>query len=71
MSLPFNTQALPELSEEEMKILSAIIIQNGLMIQQLQLTMELQEKEQEAEREREHLRKEKEEEEKKEDEMKE
>jgi len=33
MSLPFNTNNLPELTEEETKILMAAIMKNGLMIQ--------------------------------------
>ena len=32
MSFPFNTITLPELTKEEMKILSAIIMQNSLIV---------------------------------------
>jgi len=45
MSLPFNTTTLPEPTEEEMKALMAVIMQNGLMIQQLQLMVVLRQKE--------------------------
>jgi len=45
MSLPFNTANLPEPTEEEMKALMAIVMQNGLMIQQLQLMVVLKQKE--------------------------
>jgi len=45
MSLPFNATNLPEPSEEEMKSLMAIIMQNGLMTQQLQLMVALRQKE--------------------------
>jgi len=64
MSLPFDTNNLPELTEEEMKILMAAIIQNGLMIQQLQLVVVLRQKKIEKEenrRQRERNEKEKEE----------
>jgi len=37
MSLPYNITNLPEPTEEELKTLMAIVMQNGLMIQQLQL----------------------------------
>jgi len=47
MSLPFDTTILPELTEEEIKVLMAVIMQNGLMIQQLQLTVALKQKEEE------------------------
>jgi len=47
MSLPFNATTLPELTEEETKILMATIMQNGLMIQQLQLMVALKQKEEE------------------------
>jgi len=54
MSLPFNTTVLPEPTEEEMKVLMAVVMQNGLMIQQLQLMVVLKQKEiEEEERERE------------------
>jgi len=58
MSLPFNSQTLPELTEEEVKALSTIIMQNGLMIQQLQLMMEMHKMEQAEEEEKECQRKE-------------
>jgi len=45
MSLPFNTTALPEPTEEEIKALMAIVMQNGLMIQQLQLMVAMRQKE--------------------------
>jgi len=41
MSLPFDSKTLPVLTKEETKVLSAIIMQNGLMIQQLQLAMDV------------------------------
>jgi len=44
MSLPFNTTNLPEPTEEEMKILMAAIMQNGLMVQHLQLMVALRQK---------------------------
>jgi len=54
MSLPFDTTTLPEPTEEEIKVLMAVIMQNGLMIQQLQLMVALKQKEiEEEERERE------------------
>jgi len=49
MLLPFNTTNLPEPTEEEMKVLMAIVMQNGLMIQQLQLMVALKQKEIEEE----------------------
>jgi len=53
MSLPFDATTLPELTEEETKTLMAAIMQNGLMIQQLQLMVALRQKEmEEEERER-------------------
>jgi len=52
MSLPFDTTTLPELTEEETKVLMAAIMQNGLMIQQLQLMVALQQKEMEKEESR-------------------
>jgi len=61
MSLPFDTTTLPELTEEETKILMATIIQNGLMIQQLQLMVALKQKE---EKQREEERRERERDEK-------
>jgi len=45
MSLLFNTTTLPEPTEEEMKALMAVIMQNGLMIQQLQLMVAMRQKE--------------------------
>jgi len=45
MSLPFNTTTLPEPTEEEMKALMAVVMQNSLMIQQLQLMVALRQKE--------------------------
>jgi len=53
MSFPFTTTTLPEPTEEEMKALMAIIMQNGLMIQQLQLMVALKQKEIEEEKSRE------------------
>ena len=44
MSLPFDATTLPELTEEETKTLMAAIMQNGLMIQQLQLMVALKQK---------------------------
>jgi len=49
MSLPFDTTTLPEPTEEEMKALMAVVMQNGLMIQQLQLMVVLRQKEIEKE----------------------
>ena len=60
MSLPFNTIALPEPTEEELKTLMAIIMQNGLMIQQLQLMVALKQKEIEEEELREESRRQRE-----------
>ena len=45
MSLPFNTTTLPEPTEEEIKALMAVVMQNGLMIQQLQLMVVIRQKE--------------------------
>jgi len=56
MSLPFNTTTLPEPTEEELKTLMAVVMQNSLMIQQLQLMVALQQKEIEKEEEREESR---------------
>jgi len=62
MSLPFDATTLPELTEEETKTLMATIMQNGLMIQQLQLMVALRQKEiEEEERERERQQQEEEE----------
>jgi len=52
MSFPFNTTTLPEPTEEEMKVLMAAVMQNGLMIQQLQLMVALKQKEIEKEERR-------------------
>ena len=45
MLLPFDTTNLPEPTEEEIKTLMAIVMQNGLMIQQLQLMVATRQKE--------------------------
>ena len=72
MLLPFNTNDLPELTEEETKILMAAIMQNGLMIQQLQLMVALKQKEEEQRSECRKQREQKEkEEEKKQNKLKE
>ena len=52
MSLSFDTTTLPELTEEETKVLMATIMQNGLMIQQLQLMVALRQKEMKEEESR-------------------
>jgi len=52
VSLPFDTTTLPELTEEETKVLMAAIMQNGLMIQQLQLMVALRQKEMKEEESR-------------------
>ena len=49
MSLPFGTTALPEPTEEKLKTLMAVVMQNSLMIQQLQLMVVLRQKEIEEE----------------------
>jgi len=49
MSLPFDTTTLPEPTEEEIKALMAVVMQNGLTIQQLQLMVALKQKEIEEE----------------------
>ena len=65
MSLPFDTTTLPEPTEEKIKILMAAIMQNGLVIQQLQLMVALRQKEiEEKKNRRQRERDEKEEEEK-------
>ena len=69
MLFPFTATTLPEPTEEEMKTLMAIVMQNGLMIQQLQLMVvlkqkEIEEKEQREESQRQEERDMKEEEEK-------
>jgi len=62
MLLPFDATTLPELTEET-KTLMAAIMQNGLMIQQLQLMVALKQKEmEEEERGRQRRQQEKEEE---------
>jgi len=45
MSLPFTITTLPEPTEEEIKALMAVVIQNSLMIQQLQLMVVMRQKE--------------------------
>jgi len=45
MSFPFDNTTLPEPTEEEMKVLMAAVMQNGLMIQQLQLMVAMRQKE--------------------------
>jgi len=49
MSFSFDTTTLPEPTEEEIKVLMATVMQNGLMIQQLQLIVVLKQKEIEEE----------------------
>ena len=44
MSLPFNTTTLPEPTKEEIKALMAVAMQNGLIIQQLQLMVTIRQK---------------------------
>jgi len=63
MLLPFNTTTLPEPTEEEIKALMAIVMQNSLMIQQLQLMVAIRQKEIDEQEDR--RRKEREEEEEK------
>jgi len=63
MSLPFDTTTLPEPTEEEMKVLMAVVMQNSLMIQQLQLMVALKQKEIKEEESREESRRQKEREE--------
>jgi len=65
MSLPFNTTSLPEPTEEEIKILMAAIMQNGLMVQQLQLMVALRQKEIDEEESRKQREKDEKEEEEK------
>jgi len=60
MSLLFDTNTLPEPTEEELKTLMAVIMQNGLMIQQLQLMVALRQKEMEEEESREESQRQKE-----------
>ena len=71
MLLPFDTNNLPELTEEEMKILMATIMQNGLMIQQLQLMVALRQKEIEKEENRRQRKRDEKEEEEKQNKLKE
>jgi len=70
MSLPFDTTTLPEPTEEEIKILMAAIIQNGLMVQQLQLMVALRQKEIDEEENRKQREKNKKEEEEKQTKLK-
>jgi len=49
MLLSFDITTLPEPTEEELKTLMAVIMQNSLMIQQLQLMVVLKQKEIEEE----------------------
>jgi len=63
MLLPFTTTTLPEPTEEEIKALMAVVMQNGLMIQQLQLMVAMRQKEIDEQEDR--KRKEREEEEEK------
>jgi len=62
MLLPFDTTTLPEPTEKELKSLMAIVMQNGLMIQQLQLMVALKQKEIGEEEERKEKQQQKEEE---------
>jgi len=48
----FDATTLPEPTEEEIKALMAVVMQNGLMIQQLQLMVALRQKEMEEEESR-------------------
>jgi len=66
MSFPFSTSNLPKPIEEELKVLMAIIMQNSLMIQQLQLMVAVKQKEIEEEESREKSRQQKEKEREKE-----
>ena len=56
MLFPFTTTTLPEPTKEELKTLMAIVMQNGLMIQQLQLMVALRQKEIEEEEQKEESR---------------
>jgi len=60
MLFPFDTTTLSEPTEEEMKVLMAIVMQNSLMIQQLQLMVALKQKEIEEEEQKEERRRERE-----------
>jgi len=53
ISFPFSTTNLPEPTKEKIKVLMAVVMQNGLMIQQLQLMVAMREKEIEEEEKRE------------------
>ena len=64
MLLPFTTTTLPEPTEEEMKALMAVVMQNGLMIQQLQLMVAMKQKEIDEQEDRRRKEREEEEEEK-------
>jgi len=56
MSLSFDTTTLPKPTEEKIKTLMAVVMQNGLMIQQLQLMVALRQKKIEEEEVREESR---------------
>jgi len=60
MSFPFTTTNLPEPTKEEIKTLMAVVMQNSLMIQQLQLMVALKQKEIEEEELREQSRRQRE-----------
>ena len=62
MSFPFDNTTLPEPTEEELKTLMAVVMQNGLMIQQLQLMVALKQKKAREEESREKERRQREEE---------
>jgi len=62
MSFPFDNTTLPEPTEEEIKTLMAVIMQNDLMIQQLQLMVALKQKETREEESREEEQQQREEE---------
>ena len=68
MLLSFNTTTLPEPTKEEIKALMAIVMQNGLMIQQLQLMVAMRQKEIDEQEDRRRKEQEKEEERKVEEE---
>jgi len=68
MLLLFDTTNLPEPTEEEMKTLMAIVMKNGLVIQQLQLMVAIKQKEIEEEESREESPQQKKKEEEKEEE---
>jgi len=56
MSFPSNTNDLPKPTEEKIKVLMAVVMQNGLMIQQLQLMVTVRQKKIEEEEAREENR---------------